>query len=185
MLKLSKTSWVVIIVGIVVVAFASLGIVRYQTFQDQGIAAEELAGLEGSINDLEVEPLYDQQDELQKKLDDIILQREVAEGDYRQQIESIGVTDDFFRIAQASGVEVINLSTSSVAEGGLSGTDWSELAVRARVEGDVSKIIGFVIRLNSDFAMSIVNSAVVTIEETEGAMPTGDINMVVYSYQGL
>ena len=184
-MKLSKTSWLILSVGIFLVVVAGLGLTRSQQIQEQDQLDEELSIAEMRLNKLEVKQLHQQQEELQERLDESIIQLMAAKDRLRQTVESIDVTDEFFAIAQACNTTVMSISTSSIKSDTLEDIDCSVIQINAQVEGELPNLINLVISLNNDFTTGIVESAQMSIPETtdEGESSTS-IMMIVYSYEG-
>jgi len=67
------------------------------------------------------------------------------------------------RDAQYCDVTVMNISSSGVESGKLEGIACSVITLNAVVEGELSNLINFVIRLNTDFTTGVVKSAQITI----------------------
>jgi len=99
-LKLSKTSWLILSAGIFLVVVAGLGLTRSQQLQEQGQLGEELSIAEMRLSNFQVSELRQQQEELQRHLDENIVQLTAAKDILSQTVESISVTDEFFQIAQ-------------------------------------------------------------------------------------
>jgi len=191
--KLSKISWLVLIVGIFTISFAGLGTAHSQQLDEQDQLDEELSLAEIRISNFQIDQLSAQRVELEKQLNQATLQLEAAKDDLRQRIESIGVTDSFFEIAEDCNVEIIEISSSglssdelevpeispssydsdesevtetnpfSLADDDLEGITCSIQVLTAEVEGDVADLITFIISLNSNFTTGVVVSAVIDI----------------------
>ena len=196
-MKLSKTSWLILTLGIFIVAFASLGIAHYQQAHQQDQLEDQLAVAERRLNKLQLKQLYSQREEVEEQLNQTISQFEAAKAVLSQPAESINISDTLFRIAEACGVEVTAISSSGPARGGdLEGVTCSVLPVTIMVEGDVPNLLSFVIKLNDDFATSVVESVGIGVQEQveeeigaegiegEAEKSSADIQLIVYSYQG-
>ena len=184
-MKLSKTSWLMLTIGIFIIAFASLGIARFQQVQEQNQLEAELSVAERRLDNFQLEQFYSQKNELEEQLDRAISQLKAAKDNLGQSIESIEVTDSLFEIVKACGVEVTEISSSGIASDKLEGITCSILRLAIRVEGDVPNLISFITKLNDDFTSGVVKSAEITIPETAGADKSlADIQLVVYTYRG-
>ncbi len=184
-MKLSKTSWLILSIGIFVVVLAGLGLTRSQQLQAQGQLGEELGVAEMRLNKLGVEELHLKQEDLQRQLDERIAELAGAKDKMRQTVESINVTDEFFEIAQSCYVEIDSISSSNIKSDKLGNINCSVITLDALVEGEVSNIIDFAIKLNNDFTTGIVESARISIPEiTDEEEPKISVDMVVYTYEG-
>lgn len=184
-MKLTKTSWLILSIGIFVVVVASLGITRSQQLQEKDQLNEKLSVAELRLSRLQVKELRQQQEELQGRLDEREMQLMAAKDSLRQPIESIDVTDEFFAIAQYCGVKVMSISSSGIKSEKLGSVGCSVISLNAVVDGEVSNLISFVIKLNNDFTTGVVKSAQISIPETDCEdEPAASIQMVVYAYEG-
>jgi len=183
--KLSKTSRLILAAGIFIVVFASLGITRSQQLQEQEQLDGELTVAEMRLNKFQVKQLRQQQEELQKQLDESAMQLTTAKDKLRLTIDSINVNDEFFEIARSCGVEVVGISSSNIGSEELGDIVCSVITLNAMVAGDTSNLISFVIRLNNDFTTGIVKSAQISISEiADEGESSANILMVVYAYGG-
>jgi len=184
-LSISKTSWLLLSVGISIIAFTSLGVARSQQVHEQDQLDEELSLAERRLNGLQFEQLYSQQEELEKQLSQIISRLETTKARLSRPTGSIAASDALFSIAKACGVEVAEISSSGPASGDLEGVVCSVLPLTARIEGDVPNLISFIIKLNGDFTTGVVKSAGISVSENVSEERTSaNIRLVIYTYQG-
>ncbi len=162
-MKLSKTSWIILTIGIIVVAFGVLGIARAQQVQQQKDLDDQLSTAELRLDKFQLPELRAKKADLQQKLEQNVAGLEAAKNELRQQIASIDVTDNLFDIATASGVEITNVSSSELGNDNLEGIVCTIIRLSMIVEGDVPDIIDFVINLNSDFNTGIIKSLQINI----------------------
>jgi hypothetical protein len=183
-LKLSKTSWLILLAGIFVVLIAGLVVTRSKQLQEQSELRDELRVAEMRLSKLQVQQLQQQEDELQGKLDETIAQLVAAKDNLRPTVESIDVTEKFFAIAQSCGVEITNITSSGIKGEKLENVDCSMITLNAVATGEVPNLISFVIKLNNDFTSGIVNSARITIPGCSEDEPSVSLMMAVYAYRG-
>jgi len=185
MIKLSKTSWLLITIGFFVITFASLGVIRSQQVHQHNQLSEELASAQLKLKGVRLEQLSYQQGELEKGLSQTISQFEAARAMLSQPIESIATSSILFDIAEAYGVEVTEISSSGPASDDLEGIPCSVLSLIARVEGEVPDLVSFITKLNGDLATGVVKSVVISIPEMTGEEKASvNIRLVIYTYQG-
>ena len=184
-MKLSKTSLLILSVGIFIVIVAGLGLTRSQQFQEKGQLDEDLGIAEKRLNKLQVKDLREQQEELQGRLDESTVQLMAVKDSLRQPVESIDVTDEFFAVAHYCDVEVMSISSSGIKSEKLGDVACSMISLNGMVTGEVSNLISFVIKLNNDFTTGVVKSAQMSILETvDEGESSASIQMVVYAYEG-
>ena len=183
-MKLSKTSWLLLISGVFILVFASLGAIYYQQFHQQNRLNEELTLAQLRLNGFKLEQLAHQQ-ELEKRLTQTISQCETAKAILSQSNRSIATSETLFYTATAYGVAVTEISSSGLASENLEGITCSILPLTARVEGDVSDLVSFIIKLNYKLTTGTVKSVEISIPETTSEeKTTANIQMVIYTYQG-
>jgi len=184
-MKFTKTSWLILSVGIFVIAFSSLGVARSQQIGEQNQVYEELSIAELRLSNFQLDDLSSQQEELEKQLSQTISQLETTKTKLSQPTESIAASDALFDIAKSCDVEVTEISSSGPASGNLEGLTCSILPLTAKVEGETYSLIKFITKLNDDFTTGVVKVAELSIPETTCEdRPSAYIQMVIYTYQG-
>jgi TolA-binding protein len=185
MLKLGKTSWVILSIGIFIVIGAGLGFTRNQQLQEQNRLDEELTLAEKRINNLQIKELREQEDALQASLEESAFHLQEIKESLHQTVVSADIVDEFYRVAYAGNVEVIAISTSSVRMESIEGLGCSAITVNADVKGAMIDLISLVASLNNDFATGVVKSARLNVSDMD--CPEGTVAVVqitVYSYDG-
>lgn len=184
-MKLGKMSILLLTAGIVVIAFASLGIARAQQLQEQDRVSEELSLVQQKLNILKLQKLRSRYEELEEQLSQATSQSEAVRAVLSQPIGSIGATDDLFTIARDCGVEISGITSSDPVGADLEGVPCSVLTLNVSVEGDLLNLISFIIKVNGDFATGTVESAGITVSDnTTEPGTTAAIKLLVYTYQG-
>jgi len=184
-LRLSKRTGQIIAIGIVVIAFASLGTVLYDRLGEQSQLNEQLALTQSNLNRVQLKTLTSQQVELEKQLGETTSQFEAIKTIISQPLGSIAVTATLFDIAEAHNVEVIQMSSPSPTDSALEGVTYSVISLTAEVEGDVLNLVSFVKALNSFFTTGVINSVMITIPQTNNREKSlADIELFVYTYRG-
>jgi hypothetical protein len=201
-IKLSRTSWLILSAGVFVVILAGLGVTRSQQVQEQASMNDELSLSKTRLDKIDVTTLKRQLDDLNQQVESGQAQLDDARKRLRQTVVSVDVTDELFKIAAYSGVTVMNLTTSTIADKTLEGIGLKTISLNIQAKGDLDKIVNFVINLNNGFATGYVQSAQISIptpeseqdgdsggngevvEETAQDETTVSVQMVVYSYEG-
>ncbi|MFH1169532.1 MAG: hypothetical protein V1691_02440 [Chloroflexota bacterium] len=193
-MKLSKTSWIILVIGVIVVAFGSLGIAYSQMTKEQTQLQNDLDVAEKRLANLQLKDLTAQRDDLTVQVSHAASQGEAARNALRYSIESIDVTDSLFFIAHSSGVAITDMSSTGPRSDEVGGVEGFVLPLSVRAAGDVSDLINFVINLNSDFTTGIVKSAQITLPSvsdnatsdntTAEALSIADIHLIVFTYRG-
>jgi hypothetical protein len=208
-IKLSKTSWLILSAGVFVVILAGLGVTRSQQLREQSGMNQELALSQTRLNKVDVTALQQQIEDLRQQIDDGQTQLDTAKERLRQTVVSVDVTDEFFKIADFSGVTVTTLSTSKISSKATDGIGLDTISLSAQAQGDLDALVNFVVNLNNGYATGYVLSAQITLPETAVAAdgesqtsgdtgedvtttttetsvrePTVAVQMIVYSYEG-
>lgn len=197
MLKLSKTIWFIIGLGIPALIIAGLGTMQSQKLSEHDQLSSELAQTQLRLNQFQMDPLYQQQHDLETEITDYSSQLAAAKANLSQPIDSISSTDTIFRIAQGSGVEITGISSSGPGAGDLNGIPCTVNPFTLSAGGTVLNLIDFVTSLNNDLTTGLVRSVGIGIppasdnasdNASDGGddMPTAtaNIQLIIYSYQG-
>jgi len=202
--KLSKTVCMVLIIGVLVVAFGILGVARANQVQEQQRLEDELSMAETRLSKIQIQELRSQKDELEEQMEKVVSELGATRDNLRQSIDSITVVESLFAVAEASGVEITDVSSTPLSSGNLEGVECSTIQLSMNVDGDVPNLIDFVISLNNDFVTGVVRAVQMDIQEYEDMdgesgeeplqeeeepaeeekIPSVNIRMIVYSYQG-
>lgn len=192
-MKLSKTSWLILTAGILIMAFVSVDTAHSQKIQEQNQLQEELALAEMRLSKFQLEELATQQEELDRQLSQTVSQFEADKAILSQPTTSITASDALLDIAQDCDVKITEVSSSASVNGNLEGVNCSVLPLTVRVEGDISSLISFVIKLNSNFKAGAVKSVEISIPETssgeeqeeeEKEKSSVNVHLLIYTYKG-
>ena len=180
-MKLSKKTLLIITAGVLLIALAGVAVVYSQQVDEQTLLKEQLASAQSKLEQerMRVEGLSSRQTQLEKQLIQATSQFEAAKADLAQQpVSSIAAATVLFDIAQANGVEVTEMTSSAPAIESLEEVTFSVIALTAKVKGDTSDLINFLLELNSSLVTGVIQS--VTIQGDDAA----EIKVVVYTYRG-
>ena len=184
-MKLSKTSWLIIIIGFFVIILVGLGVVRSQQVHQQNELNEQLALAQSKIQVIQLEQLSHRQGELERHLSETDSQSESAKKILSQPIRSITISDLLFNVAEANSVNVTEITSSGLASEELAGVTCSVLPFTARVEGELTNLVSYITMLNSDLTTGFVKSVEINVPETSSTKkPSANIQLVIYTYQG-
>lgn len=183
-LKLTKTSWLIIIVGVFIIFLVGLGIIRSQQVQEQNALKEKLAVAQSKLQAIQLDQLAYRQEELEQQLSETISQSKAGRTILSEPIGSIIISDILFDIAEANNVEITSIVSSGMAQNKLEGVPCLTLPLITEVEGEVTDLVGFVTQLNEDLATGVIQSLQMTIPTTPDRLPSANIELIVYTYQG-
>jgi len=158
--KLSKKIWLCLAIGILTIVGVSLGMVQSQQVQEENQLKQELY-----LSQLQLEKSKDvsqqlssQREDLENRLTQDKSQLTTAKAGLFQLIETIEVSDTLFDIAEASGVEIIQITSSAPTDMELDGVACSALKSSVQIEGDVTSLIDFVLKWTETFRTGVVVS---------------------------
>ena len=191
-MKLGKTGYLFVILGVVAAIFAGLWVRRSQQAQEQERLYEELSVAVVQLDNFNSDELLFQQAELEQQISQALSQLETAKAAVSQSAESISVSGTLFDIAELAEVEVTAISSAQPSGNNWQGIPCLVLPVTVTVEGDVANLITFVGKVDRTLTTAVIRSAVITIPETtdgeesstEVQLPSANIQLSIYSYQG-
>ena len=184
-MKLSKTGWLILTIGVFVIILSSLGVTFFQQTNQRNRLREELSLAQQKLDSIQFDQLYSQKEELTGQLSQTKSLLETARLSLSQPIESIDASDTLFDIAGTCGVEVTEVKSSTPTTIDLAGLDCFVLPLTTKISGDLSQLISFVIKLNSDLATSVVGSVDITVsQDTTEKKSSASIQQFIHFYQG-
>ncbi len=113
-INLSKTSWIILSVGVFIVVLAGLGVTYSQQLKANSQADDELALTELRLEKFDIEELDQQESVLSAILEDSTAIHDTGIIRFQESIESIDVVNKCYAIAAVSGVEIIDIGTTEV-----------------------------------------------------------------------
>jgi hypothetical protein len=183
-MKLGKTSLIFFVIGVIIAAWAGLGVARAQQLKEQDRVADELTIANRRLNTLQIRELQTQRGELQEKLNQTTAEFEALEAIFAQQPGNIDANDAVFQIASSCNVTINHISSSGATPTKFAGIPCNVITISLSVEGYIDRLIEFVMRLNDDFVTGTVNSVSVSnIDTTTGQNASTSINLTIYTYQ--
>jgi len=183
-LKLSKTSWLILAVGVFIVALAFLGITRSQQAQEQSRLDDELEMSQMSLANMQISDLQAELAALEQDAAQEQAGLNAAVNSLDETVVSVDVTDEFFSIASTCGVVVINISTSPISPNIYEGLGLSATSISAALEGELANLIDFVEALHSGFSTGQIKMAQIEIPpSSSNETASASIMMTIYSYE--
>jgi len=194
-MKLSKTSWLLLTVGISAILGASLGLAYLQQAGERSRLEQELSAAQLQFDESSTEELSSQQEKLERRLVQAELGFKTAEARLSQPVESIETSDALFVIAEHYGVEITDVSSSTPTDEQVDGVACCVLPLTVQVEGDVNSLIDFVINWAGEYSTGVVKSVEMTVPQLADVGEEGNeaeseeetrvnIRMLIYTYVG-
>ncbi|HEY82254.1 MAG TPA: hypothetical protein G4O01_03075 [Dehalococcoidia bacterium] len=183
-IKLSRTGWLILTFGLFIIMLAGLGVVRFQQVSQQEALKEKLELVQTKLARIQTEKLSQRQKELEQELSQTLAEAQAAKEILSQPLNSLAISDLLWATAQASGVEIAELSSPGMSTAELEGVPCSVLSLTTRVEGELTGLVDFITGLNDALVSGVVKSAQINIPPPGEAKPSASIELAVYSYQG-
>jgi len=193
--KLSKSSWIILALGIVLIAGISLGMSRSQQAEQQKQLTEKLAQAKAKLATINIDELTGQKNRLTQQVEQYSTQTESVKQNLFAAEDDIEATDIILESARSFQVEVVTITSPGAAFGELQGTQCRILPMKIQLNGDIDKLADFIYNLSQIFPTSIIQEVRLNNEEpsTSGAgvkqpatagTTSADISLVIYSYEG-
>ena len=186
-MKLSKTALIVLVGGIFIILVAILGMTYSQQGQEQSRLNQELSLAQLRLEEYASEQLSSQQEELESRLTRLEARLRIVKAGLYQSIQNIEATETLYEVAEAYDVEIVEVSSPGLANEELEGITYSFLALTVTVEGDEeADLIDFIDAWTKEYPTGVVESVEITVPlpEEEEELPSADIRLLIYTYEG-
>jgi hypothetical protein len=184
-LRLNK-KWLIYgaIIGLVA-ALTTMGIIQVQQTKEKNILSDDLNMAEQVLSILEAKQSASWQDEIDTQLDEAQTNFNTAKAELSQPIDSIIANESLFEIAAASSVTLTSIAVSPLYDDTLAELPCSYLPLTVTAKGDLTTLLDFISRLNTNLTNGLVRLVSLNIPEvSEEGESSADIEMVIYTYQG-
>ena len=185
-MKLGRTSLIILVSGIITVAFISLGITHIKIANQQYQLGDELTIAHSRLDNLQLRQLYEEKIELEHKLTETQFELEAAKETFRQDIASITVTEAVFIIADNCSVYIDEISSPGIADDSYQDIACSVISLDITASGDLSNLIDYISMLNDNFTTGFIMSAVLSDINFPyvDVVGTARIHLIAYTYRG-
>ncbi len=208
-MRLSKATWLVLGIGIIIVIVASLAFNYAQQGQEQSQLNQDLSLAKLRLEKYLSEPPPSEKEELESQLAQARSQLEATKASLSQPIESIEETDTLFDIAEDCNVEIFEINSSFLTSETLENVTYSALPLNVIARGDVPNLINFVLKWTEQYPTGAVDSVEITApktideveeaeeegaeeegaeeeqaEEVEPVKPSAELSLSIYTYEG-
>jgi uncharacterized protein YqgV (UPF0045/DUF77 family) len=180
-LKFSKKTLILIVAGVFLIVAAVLAMRDFRQFDEKDKLTKQLAVSQARLHAIEIDELTARQTQLERQLRQVGPEIELVKAKFSQPVTSTAVATAIFEAADAFGLLVNRMASTSPADETVEGAKLSAITVTTEVEGNVSKVVDFIKALNNTFKTSAVSS--VEIDATTGDNMTASVKLVVYMYR--
>jgi hypothetical protein len=157
-MKLSKVSWIFLIIGIVVIAGVGLGMTRSQQATQQKELTTKLAQSRQKFTSINNDPLVVQKDQLTEQVKTYTSQINAAKGKLVSADDNISSINRILDAAVSCNVEMVGITSVAKVSGSLYGTNCDTLSFTLNVKGEIEAIKNYVIYLSKVFPTSLVKT---------------------------
>lgn len=156
-MKISRTSWIFIAIGILIIAGTCLGLARSQQTDRQKDLQEKLTLAQKKLASINNEELIAQKERLNLEIKGYQAQTAEVTRQLNFPEDSISVSGLLFKTAGSCKVNITQISSTGRTKADLYGTPCSSLSVNIEVEGCYDKISNFLFALSREFPTSTVS----------------------------
>jgi hypothetical protein len=194
--KFSKSSWIFLVAGIVIIAGISLIMTRTQQTDQQKKLQAELDEARQKISQIKIDDMVLQKTQLTQQLTNYNSDQKNIKTKLTSSLDSINVTGSVLEAAKEYSVNIKEIVSSGVSSTDLGGIKCEALSVNLRAGGSLRDIADFVGNLTRIFPTGIIKSAEIEIKETTplsgSDIPlespvekaTVNVNLIIYNYKG-
>jgi len=196
-MKLNKTTWIVLLVCVLVFCAAILGWVYSQQNDELKRLNSQLVTAQKRLAQIKLDELNQQKDQAALQIEKLNDQLASDKARLKSQEDSIEVTNAILELAKSHRIEITEIRSPGLASGELAGTNLGTLNLGLSVRGNINDIANFAVSLNERYPTSIDTMIQIDREtpgtaeaaESEPVIPPekyfrGTLDLVIYNYQG-
>ena len=183
-INLSKTSWIILSVGIFLVVLGGLGVTYSQKVKEKSKAEEDLELTNIRLDMFNISELETEKYNLEVNLANKTKQHETLSKGLVQSVISSDVTEKCYEIADESNVEIFSIGSTEIKNVKLAALECISINVQVTVTGELSDFVTYVQNINKEFSTGYISSIKIEISEVEDEPNKATIQLAVYSYEG-
>ena len=195
-MKLGKTAWLILGIGIFVIAFVSLYVVYLQQGREQQRLDDSLLLAQATLP-----TVVSERDNLENALAQATSLLNAARSGFPDSVDSIRVDEKLFAIAKICDLKITKLTTSEPSDEEVETVTYSVASFVVDVKGEVADILDFINTIATDeyFTNTTVELVDIVVPEPltekekrgltedkikEAEKPSATIDLIIYGYQG-
>ena len=164
-MKFSKASWIVLIIGILIIVACCFGWIYLQKSDQQKQLESNLEGAKKNLALIKYDDLNSQKDLLSQQIEQLNNRLAATQDRLKSPEDSINATDAILEDAKSHGIDILNMRSQGQSKDSLSGIDFDALSIEVEFAGNIHDISNFAISLNEKFPTSI--ESLVQIDKSE------------------
>ncbi len=162
-MKFSKSSWIILILGIVVLGAFLIGMVRTQQIQQQQNLEKTLLADQQKLALTKIDDLTLKRDQLTQEKELYTAQIAAAKAKLAAPVDNIAGTETILNSAHEFDLKIVNINSGGKSNSTYSGNEFTALSFNLRVEGNIDNIAGFISNIKTLFPTSVVEAYQVDI----------------------
>jgi hypothetical protein len=186
-MKLSKVTWIFLIVGILIIVGASLGMTHSRQSEQQNQLEQQVAGAKQKLSLIDNSAILAEQDQLQKDQSSYLSQLKSVGLKLRSDDDSISATEELLNAAPGFHVQVITLDSPGLSSENLVSTACDILSLNIQVDGQLADVNSYINNLSQIFPTGMVKSVQLSAtqeQESTQAAASAKVSLVIYEYKG-
>ena len=188
-MRLSKTAWLILGIGIFVIAFGSLFMGYSRQSGEQERLENSLSVAQAALPEriAEREDLESQLTQLESELTQATSSLNSSQAKFPEAVESIEYDEELFLSAHDCNLEIVSLTVEEPRDEEVEDVTYAVTTFEVEVRGKVADMLDFIniIATGGYFTTATVDSVDMKIPEPDKKEePTAIIKLTIYSYEG-
>ncbi len=179
-MKLTKTTWIFLIVVVLLVAAVGLGMTRSRQASQKDDLEQQLAQANKKLSLSQTADLAEQKDRLTQQINQSNARIASSRGQLSSSEDSISATNIILTAAADCNVDIVSIGSSAVSSEKLAGLDFSTLPMAIDVQGEFNSITNFVVELSQKFptgTAKVVSETAAAPRPSPSSTPTATGNV--------
>jgi hypothetical protein len=171
--KISKASWISLIIGAIIIAAASLGWTYSQEADQQTQLNNKLAQANQQLAQIKLDDLNAQKSQLTQQIGQVNSQIAGMKTNLSASEDSIDATNVILEDAKSHNVNVLEMTSSGLSTESVANTSLQTLTISLKVSGSIRNITGLVASLSEQFPTSAEKAVQIErVQPTTSPSPT-------------
>lgn len=187
-MRLSKTAWLILGIGIFVIAFATLFMLHSQQSGEQEWLEDSLSVAQALWPELisEREDLESQLTQLESQLTQAKSSLSSSKARFPKSVQSIEYDEALFDIAEDCDLEIVKLTASEPTDQEVEDVTYAITSFEVEVRGEITDILDFIntIATDEDFTNATIELVNIDTKLDEDKKPSATIKLIIYGYKG-
>jgi hypothetical protein len=154
-MKFTKTTWIILMVCVLVLAASCLGWVYSQQVDQLKGLNSQLVVKKNNLNRMTLTDLNQQKDQITLQIQQLNEQLASNAARLKSSEDSIEVTNAILELAKNNRIDILEIRSAGLSNEELAGTNLDTLSLDLSVQGNLKDIANFAILLNERFPTSI------------------------------